>query len=394
VGVRRRRERLHRESLLRIPLVERAFSHPAIRPRPLAIDRTWGYQNIVTSNHVGFVPFTQAVFYGAVSRTASWSRRRRASGRPLNDDDHLVGEVFTCVHDFLHAWSLATIREVAPELSLRPRMSTAEREDLAYAHLVTEAVATVGLDYWYLSVVDPNDVCPLGTRKFPLTVSYEERHLREYRRARPRLVVQRPAFLAELVEVYCDGVFRGFDREDIVRSPRLKIWLAKEISYGQRQRRYIREWLNFLTGPPLDTNDPGRAVLARPGWARELVSLLSARLWRLVKDDVDEAPEVRSDLPWDAARPAAFDPRFINLRALPPGELLRVATPITDAALRELVCDQYVSSFERAHFDHAHVPALSRARAAYDLPALAALLEGVPRVQRSKDEPASLFLLG
>lgn len=391
---RTRQKRLDPESLLRIPLVRRTFSHPTIRPRARAFDRTWFYQELVNTGRVGFVPFRQDVFYAAISRTASWRRNPEQSARPLNEDDLLVHEVFFCVHDFLHAWSLATLREVAPHLRIGPGLSDAEREELAYAHLVTEAVASVGLDYWYLSVVDPNDVCPIGTKKFPLTNSYEERHLAEYRRARPRLAVQKPAFLAELVTFYCDGAFRGFDREHLARSPRLASWLKHEVVYGERQRTYIRQWLAFVTGATAWAEAPGRPVMARPRWGRELVALLSERLWRLVKEDVDAAPQTPSDVPFEAPAELAFDPRFVNVRALPPEDLLRTASAMSDPKQLAILCDQYVCTYERARFETELLYAFVHACEAKNPFALHGLLRKFPRLEADPQEPTYVFVLG
>jgi hypothetical protein len=67
-------------------------------------------------------------------------------------------------------------------------------EDLIFCHLLTEAVAVAGLDYWYLSCVELNDVVDLGTTVRNLTIPYHERQRAEVRRFCPSLEVQTPEF--------------------------------------------------------------------------------------------------------------------------------------------------------------------------------------------------------
>ena len=118
-------------------------------------------------------------------------------------------------------------------------------EDFVFCQLLTEAAATVGLDYWYLSVISLAERVPMGTT------------LRTYGglpRATPRRVppvlpdwsAQRPGFFGELARFYCSGVFKGFDvrgRPQERAPPQLA---SHELSYGAKQREYSRLWLSFL----------------------------------------------------------------------------------------------------------------------------------------------------
>jgi len=151
---------------------------------------------------------------------ARWLRNPAGSARDYNEDDLLVHEVFFAVHDYLHVWTAQPLRELVPEQRLgRSPLAERDHEGLAFLQLVTEAAATVGLDYWCLSTFDINDVVPIGTTHHLLATQYCERDLEEYRRANRPFVVQTPAFFAELARFYCTGELTGFDVNDLRRSP-------------------------------------------------------------------------------------------------------------------------------------------------------------------------------
>lgn len=387
--------RVHAESLLRIPLVRSAFAHPTLAPRPRAVDLRWVYGRILEHASTGFLPLGEDVFYGRISRTAAWLGDPARSARPLNQGDHLVNEVLYAVHDHLHAWALAVSRDLVPDVTVTPRMSHAKREALAFVHLATEAAATVGLDYWYLATREPAEICDVGTLKFPLTTRYHERDLREFRRFRPDLVVQEPAFFEELARFYASGELEGFGARDLDQSPLLNRWLRHELAYGQKQREYVREWLAHLAGVPVEPGALGRALPTGAAWQRKLLRELGDRLWRYVKDGEDPTLGAR------AARRAtpsteglAFDPRFRNLRDLSPDEVLSRSRAVTDPAQLGILCDQFVLGFDFAAFDHALLPAVEGALDARDLRALHALFRETPRVPATADEPRALFLLG
>src|SRR5262245_19140488 len=123
------------------------------------------------------------------------------------------------------------------------RATRIDFEDWVFCHLLTEAIATVGLDYWYLSCGKLDDVVELGTAISTLTTPYHERHRREYRRWNPALRVQSPRFLETLAAVYCTGEFTGFDREALAHSPLVLQSVDKELMYGRVQRGFTRRWL-------------------------------------------------------------------------------------------------------------------------------------------------------
>ena len=67
---------LHPESLLRIPLVKRAFTSPDFRLVERGIDAYWNYQNVIPIGISGFNPLQGAYFYAKSSFFSRWLSAR------------------------------------------------------------------------------------------------------------------------------------------------------------------------------------------------------------------------------------------------------------------------------------------------------------------------------
>jgi hypothetical protein len=275
------------DSLYRIPLVRMMVEDPCVRFRTRAMDHTWKYRRIVNAPLGGFNPAVGAVFVPGRSRIAKWLADPTAPARPLNHGDELVGEVLFAVHDYLHVWAYRAIREACPDLDFEAKgASGKDLEDLVFCHLVTEAVAVVGLDYWYLSTLDLNSVVDLGTMHTTLTVPYHERNIAEYRRFNPSWSAQDVSFFEKLVRAYCTGVFPGFSEGDLAASPMLLDWMRKELLYGCDQRSYARQWFAFLAGVDASPSRAGlvRACACDEPWKQRLVRDIGRMLWAKVKE--------------------------------------------------------------------------------------------------------------
>lgn len=315
------RASLHPESLLKLPLVRQAFGDQGFRFVARSVDAHWSYERAIPVALGGFNPFESAFYYSQSSRFAAWLANPYGSARDFNENDLLVREVLFMVHDYLHAWAYSVIEELHPEYQVFHGAITARTlEDYVFYHLVTEAVATVGLDYWFLCHRDLDELCPIGSSIRTLTVDYHDAQLPEYRRFFPELEVQEPGFFGTLATFYCTGEFPGFDVSDLRRSPRLLRWLRHELSYGETQRKLARGWLAYLAAEPITLSE---AELVAPieidTEARsQLVDEVGRRLWAKVKDadgsniqPLATPPARRS--PSD--RPPDF--RFVNLACLP-----------------------------------------------------------------------------
>jgi hypothetical protein len=276
---------LHPESLLHIPLVRQMLEDEHVPRRARAVDRRWTYERVVPVSMTGFNPYQEAIYYGSQSAFARWLADPAASARDQNEGDFLVHEVFFAVHDYLHVWTVQLLRELLPGRNLgRGRLDAKDLEAFTFLHLVTEAAATVGLDYWYLSTIDVNQVVPIGTCHNLLASDYRESDLPELRRANPTFEVQTPAFFTELTRFYCTGVLHGFDVDDLRRSPRTHKWLRHELSYGALQRRYVRQWLRYLASGEItrgDRRDSAPVAVDEP-WQERILAEVGEALWRKV----------------------------------------------------------------------------------------------------------------
>src|SRR5262245_45264774 len=220
-------ETLSPESPLRLPLVRQMLGDRTVQVRARAVDARWRDRGRLRSVPSGFNPLVGDVFIPRHSGLEAWLREPTASARGFNGNDRMIEDLLFAVHDYLHVWSARLIRELQPALGFGAvPVTRANFDDYVFCHLVTEAAATVGLDYWYLGTLELGDVLPIGSRyRGGLTTPYHERDLPEYRRFHPKLEVQSPEFFGTLCTFYCSGKFPGFDADDVVRSPLLMAWM-------------------------------------------------------------------------------------------------------------------------------------------------------------------------
>jgi hypothetical protein len=384
------------DSLLRIPLVETMLRDPCVRIETRAIDAEWRYKKIVPLNLAGFNPATGSIFVSARSRLAAWLKDPAVGARALNDSDRLVMEVLYAVHDYLHVWGYRAIRELRPRMNFGdPREKRIDVEDWVFCHLLTEAIATVGLDYWYLSAVRLNDEVDLGTALNTLTTPYHERNRREYSRWNRDLRVQSPRFLETLTDVYCTGDFVGYDREALIRSPLVLQWVDKELMYGRVQRGYTRRWLCHLFGLERSDSDD---VLCRPcafgkPWQKRLVADIAARLWALVKRGTlttfTTKPPV-DDASWsDVPRPVDF--RFTNIQAFSGDHDKLLSSAGRDSDNMKWYLRQLVTSYQLD--DRVDQAAVSKAIGTGDVAVVRAALRDARPVGGGHQGPAHLFFL-
>src|SRR5919106_1328808 len=328
-------------------------------------------------------PLRSAVFIGTHSRLDRWLPHRHRSARPFNEGDALMPEALFCAHDYLHSWTYHWIDCLQPDLGFGcSPITTANFEDMVFCHILSEAVATVGLDYWYLSTIDLNEVVPVGTVQKGLTVSYREEWSEEYRRFNPGLTVQHPAFLGQLTRFYCDGVFVGFDAADLQQSPALHNWILHELTYGRLQRRYCRQWFAYLAADDLRLSDKrlDAPIACDEAWKQRLVGEIGERLWAKVKKGEMCAAGLRLDpeRSWKAPVKRAPDFRFINLNrceAVSPAAVKSMPKEAFEFLLR-----QYIARFDYEAFPAEALGVFNLMREEQDLSIGERLLRGIKRL--------------
>ena len=387
----------HSQSLLRVPLVRQMLSDPAVTLRPRAIDARWSHDRPGTWSGTGFNPFHASVFYLAHSPLATWLPEATRSAREFNENDLLVREVFLAVHDYLHCWAVAAIRKIAPELGFATgAIENRGFEDHVFCFLLTEAVATVGLDYWFLGTNDVNSLCPIGTRLKSLTTYYSAADEEEYRRFDSRFTAQDPGFLSWLVGVYCGGKPGSFDSHSLYHSPQLRKWVDHEVGYGKVQRRYARQWLAYLSREEILVEDLSGRVESEAPWKRRLVKELARMLWEKIKKDVQHplGPPISRESVWRSSRKRIPNFSWINANHFPLAkieELFSRGRPPFEVAplFRQLVAR---IDFERC--DLKTVRSLRPAHLSRDFRKTLAILNAQPRISRATWEPRDLFMLG
>jgi hypothetical protein len=388
----------HAESLLRVPLVRHMLEDRGVELVARAVDARWEYEGIVPARLGGFNPLEGAVYYPARSFLARWLRDPTGSARRHNENDFLVREVLFAVHDYLHVWAYRALDSLVPARVLAERpLARSDIEDMVFIHLVSEAAATVGLDYWFLCTVSLNAICDIGTRMdFGLTTDYHERFAGEYRRYAPLLRVQSPEFFVLLTDFYCSGVFQGFDVRALRESPLVLRWLEHELRYSRLQRRYARQWFSYLSpdGLAVAEGELDAPLALDQDWKQRAIAGLATLLWDKVKNDTKHAFSPRPKRhPWRSPLDKPVDFRFVNLNWFASPEAARRASTSRDPASERHRLFQTIG-----HVDFA---ACSAALRSVILPlardsafeALAELLRDKRRIGRRKGEPRDLFLL-
>jgi hypothetical protein len=404
------------ESLLNVPLMRQALLDPQSRVVVRAIDERWFQEEKISFSMQGFNPLSGQIFVPGQSLLALWLKNPFESCRPHNFQDRLAKKaLFTICHDYLHCWAYSAINELMPEIGLgTTRITRDNLDDLAFCHLLTEAVATIGLDYWYMSTIDLNDVVDLSTHIGPFTTSYHERHLKHFRKIIPDFKVQDPSFFTVLAAFYSNSVLFGFragdeDRlEEIRHNPLAWMWFKKELGYGELQRKYSRLWLAYLSDEDIQISEELLAapVSADADWKKKLIADVGQLLWQKIKHDKLHrfSRSLDEDKVWRAPKSKKIDCRLINFNALTEAEIEELTERAERGELSEkavlhgatqfdFLFFQYVSIFNYDQFDPQLMKLFGNLRKQQDFRLTRKLFKDQPRVEVTDQEPRDLFLL-
>lgn len=388
-------EAVERESLLNIPLVSQLLRDSSVKVEARGVDSRWSYAKVIDRTLSGFNPFQGVIFTGRNSSLSSWLEQPHASARRLNFEDRLVDEVLFAAHDYLHIWSYRWIARLWPELGFgEAQIGPGNFEDMVFCHLLSEAVATVGLDYWYLSCVDLGDVVPIGSAKRGLTVSYREKFADEYRVFSEGFEVQSESFFQLIARFYCTGRFPGFSAEDLQLSPVLRGWLMHELRYGELQREYAREWFAYLSGGRvrLSPRRLSSAVAHESPKHEHLIREIGALLWAKVKqhDLADSGFRFDPSRLWSSEGSRDLRFQFLNLNSVGlPSAARRSRLP---GRSTNYLASQYLARLDYGAFPKDGHPIFGLVLRTGDLALAESLLGSFPRVEPGSCEPRELFL--
>lgn len=386
----------------RLPLLDALLADDAVHFRFRAIDWSWdGYKGLSVAT--GFNPLLREIYVPVGSPVGAWCLRDMPASRirDLNVGDLFVSQLLFILHDYLHIWAYGTAYELLPSHMgfLRAPISAGNFETYLFCHILSEAVATVGVDYWWLSRVKLDEIIKLGTCCDLLTTSYRAEHDAEYRRlfrarGRETFDTNSLAFFCDLVTFYCTGELIGFGERDMLRSPKLRDWLTQELKYGELQRAYARRWFRFLRDAKVHDDEIAALmgeIPLRERWKQRLMKEVGERLWRKVQ--ASEPMPTPKYPAYEFGSRYPLDLRFMSLRT--DADFERAwKDPFIRTTQRKRLVGQLVSRRWRTKISDAHHLELQELLTVDVVKAIASLLAEAPRVSPSSArEPRHVFLL-
>ena len=340
---------IHPQSLLNIPLIDFVIKqkNAPILARP--VESKWTYKGIFPISAAGFNPFCGKLFCAENSVFNRWLPQAHESAIPFNNGEWLVYECFFVVHDYLHLWAISEMLEDLPYLKTAEVILDEKTiSDLEFLYIVSEAAATVCLDFWYLAKTDINTLCPINSHFKGLTSVYQEADLNNYQQYNKDFEVQSPSFFQWIVNGYCSGEFEGFSVDDLKENKKLSDWLGKEVTIAHKQVWFIRHWLHYLAG----LDEPDEAAISDPikidtSERESIISRLGDKLWKIAQGEL--LPEMRPfniNIKSDVAG-NKLDFRFINMLSLDNWEQLTERN-YDDVSVQQFAyfAAQYLSAFQ------------------------------------------------
>ncbi|RWB31643.1 MAG: hypothetical protein EOQ42_27630 [Mesorhizobium sp.] len=286
--------------------------HFSVCLRP--IDGRWAHAGL-TAIMSGFNP-VRHVHYGArESVFAGWIASPETFACPPDREQELAIDVLRFAHDYLHSWAYRLIGHLYPEFRVVTPQTEEQLNEQAFFLVLSESIAVVGSDYWYLSLGGLKKRCGTHFDLGPCTVHYREKNLPLYRRSNPELEVQTPSFFPRLAWLYSTGEIEGFSEQDLLENRPLADWLVRELLIAPRQRVVSRSWLGHLGGVTLD--DAGLEAQFRELAERHagLIQHIGEMLWkktRLGQYLFLPVPEGQGQ--WHCRKEGPLDCRYTNLR--------------------------------------------------------------------------------
>ena len=196
-------------------LVRAILEEPDLELVHRPIDLRWYYSDGLQIATNGFLPTSRSLFIATESVLAAAIKNQiTPDWRPWINAGWLEYEAAFLVHDYLHVWTFEEAKFFFPELYDYPS-EVRSVNLLAFIWILSEAVATVGLDYWFLARQSRGTVASyqLTTTYNPILDGSSLGHID----------IQSPAFFAWLANGYLTDCFSGAD--DSTSQP---TWLQRE----------------------------------------------------------------------------------------------------------------------------------------------------------------------
>lgn len=388
----------HSESLLQIPLVARLFENKSVSWQARNIDNNWFYEEHLPAPVGGFNPALGTLYYGRVSNFATWLKDKKGSARKYNFEDNLMHEVLFSVHDYFHLWAYRAIHHLMPELKMGTGEVTLENfEDYVYLHLLSETVATIGLDFWYLSQIDLNSVVSIGTKATTLTTKFYKSQLAEFQKFNANFDPYQISFFATLDDLYCYAKVKGFSGTTLERSPAILGWMKHEYKYGEVQRQLTRQWINFLSAKNIIPHGFDLTAPLKPGgkWRKELRDQVGKLLWKKVINGIaaDFAAIPQEKVWTPPSNSQVIDYRFFNINSFGENFWDKVAASYYPKESEPLLFSQIVSKYKLEDIDPGDLDIILDSKVHFNLKILQHVFSNYKPI-KGPPESSNIFLAG
>jgi hypothetical protein len=328
------------------PVIDSMFRDRALQFEERKIDMRWYYERHLDISVCGFNPFVGRIYFG---RQSFLSKFLFDSDACVDQSDWYLYEVFFAAHDYVHAWC---VRELTHRLDVRVTKKSlrdaAHLKRFLYMLLLSEAAATVAVDYWLLCQKSVNDLLSGRGTFHALTTTYRNADLKPIRRKIPEFDVGSKSFFWMLAEAYCTGSFGVLAPFvfDAANSP--ESWLSIEKCQTGKQQILAHGWLRFLSGRRgrfVDTQLTKEEFLS----FAEATGHICDRLWRCCfgGDPLALAGPAQEET-LSPLSEGVMDFRFVNARDVP--HLRRHVVGLRDAVQWKYFLAQYISCFDYDHF--------------------------------------------
>ena len=222
------------------------------------------------------------------------------------------------MHDFVHVWCIARLLPYFPHCAQPGALAggTCNR-DFAYLLMMSEVVATVSIDFWYLLYADFKQDIGSDCRFTTLTTIMKRPDIDKARTISPNFSVRSPEFLEWLAKAYFRSAFEGFEAASDASLNDIAPWLMREKWLSAAQRRIGSNWLSYLSGLPCNGEQPIDFVLDTERGAAAMQAM-TAELWDLFGSTRPD--RLCADMDWTISLPpmdtSRVDFRYVDLAKL------------------------------------------------------------------------------
>ncbi len=263
-----------------LPLFEHFFKEAQYSLVSRPFDSRWHYIGAIKGFQSGFNPFLSSIFYNEISELSFWLKGSELPTRQ-SQRKRLLNEILFLLHDYLHMWSMRLIDQFC-RLNFGDGILGRSNRDLELFMILTEAVATVGLDYWVLSQADTGSPFGLDRGVQFLTINLHSEQVEAIRKINPGFSIHRESLYTEIAHFYTSGIMLGFGIDDVKKCKELESYIVHELSYGELQRAYARMFVQYaFEGISRDETDTSPIELCS-AWHHDLIGYIGRHLWNFV----------------------------------------------------------------------------------------------------------------